>query len=36
VINQNISLKDYNTFGIEASAKHFARFSSIKQAAEHF
>lgn len=36
MINQNISLKDYNTFGIEASAKHFARFSSIKQLAELF
>lgn len=30
-IQQNISLKKYNTFGIEAAAKYFATFSSIEQ-----
>ena len=34
MIEQNISLKPYNTFGIEATAKWFARFSSIEELSE--
>lgn len=31
MIQQNISLKEFNTFGIDVKAKAFARFSSIDQ-----
>lgn len=31
MIQQNVSLKDYNTFGIEAKANHFAAFSSVDE-----
>lgn len=31
MIQQNISLKEFNTFGIDVKAKAFARFSSIEQ-----
>jgi UDP-N-acetylmuramate dehydrogenase len=30
-IQQNISLKPYNTFGIDATASHFAVFQSIEE-----
>lgn len=33
-IQQNISLKKYNTFGIDAAAKYFAAFSSIDELKE--
>lgn len=33
-IAENISLKKYNTFGIDASAAYFSRFSSIEEARE--
>ena len=33
-IQKNISLKQYNTFGIDASAKSFATFSSIDELEE--
>lgn len=32
-IQENISLKKYNTFGIDVSAKYFARFSSVEELA---
>lgn len=35
-IHQNISLKPYNTFGIDAMAKLFARFSSTDELCELF
>lgn len=35
-IEQNISLKPYNTFGIDARARHFAKFSSTNELAELF
>jgi UDP-N-acetylmuramate dehydrogenase len=35
-IQQNISLKPYNTFGINAVAKHFAKFSSVNELEEIF
>jgi UDP-N-acetylmuramate dehydrogenase len=31
MIQQNISLKEFNTFGIDVKAKAFARFSSIDE-----
>jgi UDP-N-acetylmuramate dehydrogenase len=33
-IHENISLKPYNTFGIEVNAKHFAAFSSVDELEE--
>ena len=33
-IQQNISLKPYNTFGIDVQAKHFASFQSIDELKE--
>jgi len=30
-ISENISLKPYNSFGIEATARHFAVFNSMEQ-----
>jgi UDP-N-acetylmuramate dehydrogenase len=33
-IQQNISLKPYNTFGIDATAKYFAKFTSTSELAE--
>ncbi|MCC9168382.1 UDP-N-acetylmuramate dehydrogenase [Pontibacter harenae] len=30
-LQSDISLKEYNTFGIEAKAKHFARFESVEE-----
>lgn len=35
-IEENISLKPYNTFAIDVTAKRFARFSSISELAELF
>ncbi|MCW3109485.1 MAG: murB [Segetibacter sp.] len=35
-IHQNISLKSHNTFGIDAIAKHFAKFTSINELTELF
>jgi UDP-N-acetylmuramate dehydrogenase len=35
-IQQNISLGTYNTFGIKAIAKHFAKFSSLDELEEVF
>jgi UDP-N-acetylmuramate dehydrogenase len=35
-IDQNISLKPYNTFGIHVTAKHFAKFTSVDDLAELF
>lgn len=34
MIIENISLKPYNTFGIDAKARYFARFGNINQLAE--
>ena len=33
-VQENISLKPYNTFGIDAKARYFLRFSSVKQLLE--
>ena len=33
-VRQNVSLKEYNTFGIDVTAKHFASFGSIEQLEE--
>src|SRR5215213_4586871 len=33
-IQENISLKSYNTFGIDASARYFTLFSSIEELQE--
>ena len=33
-IHQNISLKPYNTFGIDANAKYFSIFSSVDELEE--
>ncbi len=33
-IRQNFSLKEYNTFGIDVSAKHFSNFGSIEELEE--
>lgn len=33
-IQENVSLRPYNTFGIDASAKYFAKFSSIAELEE--
>lgn len=33
-ISQNISLKKYNTFGIDVSAKYFGSFSTVEEAKE--
>lgn len=35
-IEQNISLKSYNTFSIDVTAKHFAKFTSIDELTELF
>jgi UDP-N-acetylmuramate dehydrogenase len=35
-IQQNISLKPYNTFGIDATAKYFARFTSVDEIEQLF
>lgn len=35
-IQQNISLKPYNTFGINATAKHFAKFTTTDELTELF
>src|SRR5215217_7893304 len=34
MFQQNVSLKPYNTFGIEAKAKHFSIFHSLYELAE--
>ena len=31
MIQENISLKPFNTFGIEASTRYFGRFSSVEE-----
>ena len=33
-IQENISLKKYNTFGIDASAKYFASFTNVDELKE--
>ena len=35
-IQENISLKPYNTFGINATAKYFAKFTSVSELDELF
>jgi len=35
MIEENISLKKYNTFGIEVTAHYFARFSSVDELSAH-
>lgn len=35
-LQQNVSLKTYNTFGIDASAKYFAAFASVNELKEVF
>jgi UDP-N-acetylmuramate dehydrogenase len=35
MIEENISLKKYNTFGIDATAHYFARFSSVDELSAH-
>ncbi|HMX38329.1 MAG TPA: hypothetical protein PKA94_13655, partial [Ferruginibacter sp.] len=34
VVTENISLKSYNTFGVDARARRFARFESVEQLQE--
>ncbi len=35
-IQENISLKSYNTFGINATARYFAKFTSVSELDEVF
>ena len=35
MIEENISLKNYNTFGIDATAHYFARFRSVDELSAH-
>ena len=35
MMEENISLKKYNTFGIDATAHYFARFSSVDELSAH-
>lgn len=36
MLQRNISLKPYNTFGIDVSASYFARFKSVKELKDYF
>ena len=35
MIEENISLKKYNTFGIDATAHYFATFSTVNELSAH-